>query len=450
MRMSGQVCKGVAALAVATLVAILSCCTQARAVLTQVNVRIEGRSETLFEGPIWTEGHDVRASSDTQERPCDATNNGQHTTPGPTPTAAAVDAMSIIGETFDGQWYPGFDDYFITRWGPDEQDVAEGAYWGILVNDVFTNVGGCQYELAPGDEVLWVYDAFEERPNLALYPAGDTSARPPLTATAKLDQPFEVQVEAFADNEEDNPPAEPNRHEASPYQGVEVAPVLTSPQGFEKVQTESTQTVTTNSEGKAPITFTEPGWHRIKATVVASGKETAIRSNRLDVCVPAEGETGCGELPAEDQTRTPPPPAGEAEEEHLNGGSSGTGGTPNGQASGSTPNGQASSTTGKAHKTSSIGTRRQTGKVELESITRRRLSLRLTSPGRLTVQIARQQDKRGDLRWHTIKTFARSVRTAGRVKLPLPSLPAGRYRIKITLAGSNTVTRRLTVTERER
>lgn len=436
-------CKGVAALAVATLIAILSCSTQARATLTQVNVRIEGKSETLFEGPIWTEGHDVRASSDTQQRPCDGTNNGQHTTPGPTPTAAAVDAMSMIGETFDGQWYPGFDDYFITRWGPDEQNVAEGAYWGILVNDVFTNVGGCQYELAPGDEVLWVYDAFEERPNLALYPAGDTSARPPLTATAKLDQPFEVQVEAFADNKEDNPPAEPDRHEAAPYQGAEVAPVLTSPQGFEKVQTESRQTVTTNSEGEAPVIFTEPGWHRIKATVVASGKETAIRSNRLDVCVPAEGETGCGELPAEDQTRTPPPPelAGGAEEERLNGGSGGTGGTPNGQAS---------STTGRAPQTSSISTPRQTGKVELKRITRRRLLLKLTSPGRLTVQIARRQDKRGDLRWHTIKTLVRIVRTAGRVKLSLPSLPAGRYRIKVTLAGSNTVTHRLTVPERER
>ena len=32
----------------------------------EVNVRIEGKSETLFEGPILTEGHDVRASSDTQ------------------------------------------------------------------------------------------------------------------------------------------------------------------------------------------------------------------------------------------------------------------------------------------------------------------------------------------------------------------------------------------------
>ena len=31
----------------------------AQAALTQVNVRIEGRSKALFEGPLLTEGHDV-------------------------------------------------------------------------------------------------------------------------------------------------------------------------------------------------------------------------------------------------------------------------------------------------------------------------------------------------------------------------------------------------------
>src|SRR5580704_18216661 len=165
----------IATLTVATLIIIA---TSAQAAPTLVNVRIEGRSETLFEGPILTEGHDVEASSDTQERPCDGINSldPENKMPGATPTAASVDAMSLIGETFDGQWYPGYDDYFITRWGPDEQDPAEGAYWGILVNDVFTNVGGCQWELHENDEVLWIYDAFKERANLTLFPAGDTAS----------------------------------------------------------------------------------------------------------------------------------------------------------------------------------------------------------------------------------------------------------------------------------
>ena len=55
--------------------------------------------------------------------------------------------MAILGEGFDGDWYAGtFDDYFITQWGPERQDVGEGEYWGVVVNNVFTIVGGCQYQ----------------------------------------------------------------------------------------------------------------------------------------------------------------------------------------------------------------------------------------------------------------------------------------------------------------
>jgi hypothetical protein len=43
--------------------------------------------------------------------------------------------------------------------------------------------------------------------------------------------------------------------------------------------------------------------------------EAAVRSNRLDVCVPAEGQSTCGEPPAEDRVRTPPRPPTEEDEE---------------------------------------------------------------------------------------------------------------------------------------
>jgi hypothetical protein len=307
----------VAALLVASLLFIVA--SVAQATPTQVNVRIEGKSETLFEGPIWTEGHDVKASSDTQARSCNGTNNHQHATAGPTPTASAVDAMRIITETFDAQWYgSSFDDYFLTRFGPDEQGVTESAYWGILVNNVFANVGGCQYELGPDNEVLWAYDAFKERPFLALLPvaAGYTSGPRPLTAIAELGKPFSVEVINYADDREDNPPSTPERTGSTPEPGARVSPVHTASNGFEKIETESSPTVVTDAQGKASITFTTPGWHRIKATVVTpQGMEVAVRSNRLDVCVPAEGQSTCGEPPAEDQVRTPPPPEAEGIEE---------------------------------------------------------------------------------------------------------------------------------------
>ena len=88
-------------------------------------MRIEGRTRTLFEGPILTEGHDVssfkadggNAAEDLAEHPCDGINSWdpENLLPGPTSTAASVDAMNLIGETqaMAGQWYPGFNDYFV-------------------------------------------------------------------------------------------------------------------------------------------------------------------------------------------------------------------------------------------------------------------------------------------------------------------------------------------------
>ncbi len=307
----------IAALTIACMPLLIA--SVAQAISTQVNVRIEGKNETLFEGPVWTEGHNVKASSDTQARACNGINNHAHATPGATPTASAVDAMRIVGETFDAQWYgSSFDDYFLTRFGPDEESFTEGAYWGIMVNNVFTSVGGCQYELGADNEVLWIYDAFKERPFLALLPVADgyTSGLRPLTATAELGKPFEVEVINYAGDKEGNPPSTSERTGSTPEPGAMVSPVHTAANGFEKIETESSPTVVTDAQGKASIAFTKPGWHRIKATVVTpQGMEVAVRSNRLDVCVPPEGQSVCEEPPAEDQVRTPPPLKEETTEE---------------------------------------------------------------------------------------------------------------------------------------
>jgi Domain of unknown function (DUF4430) len=296
-----------------------------RAAPAEVSVRIEGRAETLFEGPILTEGHNVKAFSDATAHRCDGVNNGKHPTPGPTPTAASVDAMRIAGEGFDGNWYPGYDDYFITRWGPGGQNATLGEYWGLLVNNVFTNVGGCQYQVDGGDEVLWAYDAFDEKPLLALFPADYTGGARPLTVNAELGEPFEVEVDAYEVEAEGVPPAGPERTGANPFEGAEVAPVESGPGGFEKVDTGSSFTVETGADGRAEISFAKSGWNRIKATVAGSGgEESAIRSNRLDVCViDPPLKTDCGPLPPDDLARTPP-----AEVEEPRPGNPGTGGQP--------------------------------------------------------------------------------------------------------------------------
>jgi hypothetical protein len=286
----------------------------AEAAPAEVNVRIEGETETLFEGPILTDGHNVRGIADTKApawgRRCNGLNNGAHPTPGPTPTAASVDAMAILGEGFDGDWYGAgsFDDYFITQWGPEREDVGEGDYWGVAVNNVFTSVGGCQYQVDGGDEVMWVYDAFGGRPQLVLYPGDYSGGSVKLTAKATLNVPFEVTVVKWGHECCNSaPPPSPTRSTAA-FEGAEVGPVVPTVRGFERIDAASDETVQTGPDGTATITFETPGWHRIKATALAAGVETAIRSNRLDVCVPAPPATECvPQRPDDDQVRTPPP-----------------------------------------------------------------------------------------------------------------------------------------------
>jgi hypothetical protein len=273
---------------------------------TELTVRIEGKDKTLFEGPILTDGHAVQATSDSEPRPCDGTNNGANPSPGPTPTASSVDAMELVGQTFGADWFPGFDDYFLERWGPDEEDLGAGAFWGVLVNGVLTPVGGCQWADQAGDEVLWAYDAFSSRRLLWLAAASDPAvapARPEPTAHVVAGQPLALEVEGYIGSEGAGA-------EVQPAAGVSVGPVTTEPgTGFQAVDTAAPSAVTTAADGSATVTFATPGWHRIKAQKEAG----FIRSNRLDVCVEAVGGGGCGPLPADAALRVPAryrPPAG--------------------------------------------------------------------------------------------------------------------------------------------
>jgi hypothetical protein len=298
----------VAARSTATLVVLVGlalAASAAGAAAATLQLRIEGRTQTLFEGPIASSGHQIQASSDTAPRRCDGVNPNrpENTLPGPTPTAAAVDAMMLLGETFDGRWYAGLDDYLITRWGP--LSTAEGESWFLLVNSVLSNVGGCQLELHEGAEVLWAYLVSPAK-LLALYPAGASPGAPALTATAQLGVPFTLEVASHGVKEGAPPPA-PESAGYAPYAGALIAPVSTTAQGFETVEASSPEAVHTNAEGRAAVTFTQPGWHRLKASAAGFG---VIRSNRLDVCVPAAGAGDCGAPPAEDSLRGAPGAAG--------------------------------------------------------------------------------------------------------------------------------------------
>lgn len=253
-----------------------------------VNVRVEGKSETLFEGPLQTEGHSIHATSESVSHLCDGTNAHRHATPGATPTAAAADAMGIVGEDFDGTWEEGKQDFKITRWGPDSASAAELEFWGVLVDQSFTSVGGCQVELVPGAQVLWMYNAFSGDPFLTLYSGSEASGASVAGATVEVGKPLTVSVGGYKSSEGIHPTVKP-------FAGAEISPVLTGAHDFQKVETTNPESVITDSSGNAQITFATSGWHRLKATAVE-----AFRSNRLDVCV-----LPCGPPPADDDVRSP-------------------------------------------------------------------------------------------------------------------------------------------------
>jgi hypothetical protein len=415
--------------------------------LTEVNVRIEGKTKTLFEGPIWTEGHDVHsaepdgnAAEDTEEHPCDGINqlDPQNQEPGPTPTAASVDAMELIGETeaMAGQWYSGFNDYFVKRWGSEEENAErEDKSWGILVNNVYTDVGGCQYQLNNGDEVLWIYNAFRSRPILGLFAAGEhySSGTRPLTATAELDQPFEVEVDAYEDHGEGQPPTTPERTPAdtTPYEGAEVAPVQTSEKGFETVQRESAEKVLTDSTALPALTKEEQEEGAIP-------EEGAIRSNRLDVCVPPAGQTGCGEPPAEDLIRTLP--------RYLHKGEEPLHEQPAGAPTGSPPPPTVSNAPTTQPSVGGPAARTKTlARVDIDG---RQLTLDFTAACEATIQIARQSGRGRHRHWLLIKRLTVRATKAGALEVKLPRLAAGSYRVRIGLAGARTVVKTFTVPSR--
>jgi hypothetical protein len=296
-------------LAVAALAAVSTFALAACPSTTQLRVRVEGNTQTLFEGPINTTGHSVRAASDTQSRTCDGTNGGANPSPGPTPTASTVDAMKIIGRDFDARWYPAYTDYFIQRWGPDRENTALNQYWGILVNGRLIPVGGCQYRDAANDEVFWAYDAFNSKPFLRLAASSDTSAAPgppQFVVYVNSGRTLAVKVQRYTGGVDGSP------QNLGPAVGVKVAPVTTASSGFQTVNTGDARAVTTTSSGTATYTFPGTGWYRIKAAGTGF-----IRSNRLDVCVRPTPSTDCGALPADAQVRTPPAAAAAAKLEAL-------------------------------------------------------------------------------------------------------------------------------------
>ncbi len=210
----------------ATLVAVLALPALAQAAPTAVNVRIEGKTSTIFEGPVTTDAKTITTAKG-GTHPCGA---------GPTPTSALDDAARKGGFTWDGSYFDPPGDFFAERVAGESQTASE--FWGVFVNGVQPMVGGCQVPLSPGDEALWTFDAFNKVGALTL--TGPDAVR--------TGAPFVVRVV--------------NSASKAGVAGVQVGNGVT------------------DGNGNAVVTIADAGVFRLKAE-----KTAFIRSRGLTVCV---------------------------------------------------------------------------------------------------------------------------------------------------------------------
>ncbi|HXW59201.1 MAG TPA: carboxypeptidase-like regulatory domain-containing protein [Solirubrobacteraceae bacterium] len=211
-----------------------------------VTVRVEGATRTIFEGPVLVEGRTITTETGGTHE-CNGTNNKAYPSSVPVPTAALADAAylgryypSYGGFTFNAEWDPQYEDFFITRIAETTETSTE--FWAIAVNDQLIPVGGCQFQLHNFDEVLFTLYGFNEEPFLKL-------TGPPIAISGR---PITVKVT--------------NGSNGEPIAGAVVAPAG------------STAGAETNSNGEATVTFNHPGLTRLKAS-----KPGSVRSNGLIV-----------------------------------------------------------------------------------------------------------------------------------------------------------------------
>jgi hypothetical protein len=233
------------ALPVALLSLSLVTAPAAGALPVTVNLRVEGPTRTVFDGPVTTDGHDVTTQTAGTHK-CDGTNGGAEPAPGPTATGALDDAAKLAGFAIDGPYGNfGIDDYFIERVA-DQQIDPNNAYWALFVDWGFSDKGGCQKRVTAGQDVLWAGIPFSVSVPLRL--SGPDSA---LTG-----QPVSVRVTDGSNG--------------APQDGATVGGA------------------TTGVDGRAVVTFANKGIYRLKAE-----KPDTIRSNTLVLCVDPPGAAPC-------------------------------------------------------------------------------------------------------------------------------------------------------------
>src|SRR3954469_1763365 len=148
-------------LAVLAVAAACAAPATAAAAQTTVTVRIEGKSKTIFEGPVTPATQTVDGGDGSGPHKCDGTNGGANPTPGPTATGVMDTAVRGSGRSWQGDFSPTFQDFVVNRIGSTSSTSSQ--FWNVAVNGKSLEVGGCQAIVKPGQEVLWAFDSFGKK-----------------------------------------------------------------------------------------------------------------------------------------------------------------------------------------------------------------------------------------------------------------------------------------------
>jgi hypothetical protein len=149
-----------AGLAAGLLMAALLPATAAAADQVTVNLRIEGPSKTLFEGPVSTGVREFRFTNETTGHTCDGTAalGGPSATPVPTRGAVLAEAAETAPFELEGSWNDQFGASFTKIAGEDVGfDPATNKFLGEFENGQFASLGACSDESHTGDDVLFAY-----------------------------------------------------------------------------------------------------------------------------------------------------------------------------------------------------------------------------------------------------------------------------------------------------
>jgi hypothetical protein len=214
---------------------------------TTVDLRIEGPSRTLFEGPVTTDVRTFHFSNEATQHRCDGTtddNGPPNPAPQPTRGGAITTASEQTPFSMTGSWSNQFGASFSEINGESVAfDPNTNRFLAEYKNWQFAQVGACADPIANGDAVLFAYGTGSE-PLLRL--SGPATARP---------------GEAFAVRVVDG-------GSGAPIGGAAVGGGVTDASGD--------AAVVTNQRGVVSFKATKPG---------------TIRSNALRVCV-SDGTDG--------------------------------------------------------------------------------------------------------------------------------------------------------------